>query len=45
MDEAARTGQSYEPRSRFVMEGLRSGCYSSQFGGTARGDAELSLVD
>ncbi|MBR1497408.1 MAG: Gfo/Idh/MocA family oxidoreductase [Oscillospiraceae bacterium] len=44
MDEAARTGTTYQPQSRFVMEGLRSGCYSSQFGGKARGDAELSLV-
>ena len=45
MDEAARTGATYEPQSRFTMEGLKSGCYSSQFGGGMRGDAELSLVD
>lgn len=44
MDEAARTGGSYEPQSRFVMEPLAPGYYSSLFGG-ARGDAERSLMD
>ena len=44
MEEAARTGGTYEPRSRFVMEPLPSGFYSSLFGGM-RGDAERSLMD
>ncbi|MBQ9614264.1 MAG: Gfo/Idh/MocA family oxidoreductase [Lachnospiraceae bacterium] len=45
MDLSAKTGETYYPESRFVMEGLRSGCYSSMFGGAARGDAERSLMD
>ncbi len=45
MDYSARTGQVYEPVSRFVMEGLKSGYYSSMFGGAMRGDAERSLMD
>lgn len=44
MDEAARTGGTYEPRSRFVMEPLRPGYYGSLMGGM-RGDAERSLMD
>lgn len=44
MDEAARTGGCCEPRSRFVMEPLRPGYYSSVLGGM-RGDAERSLME
>ena len=45
MSEAAHTGKTYEPASRFVMEGLPSGHYSTVWGGGARGDAERSLMD
>lgn len=45
MDEAARTGETVRPSSRFTMSGLKSGCYSSVFGGFGRGDAERSLID
>ncbi|MBD5169410.1 MAG: Gfo/Idh/MocA family oxidoreductase [Oscillibacter sp.] len=43
MDEAARTGGTYEPQSQFVMEPLKPGYYSSIMGGM-RGDAERSLM-
>lgn len=43
MDEAAASGKTYEPKARFVMEGLTPGYYSTNGGG--RGDAERSLMD
>ena len=45
MDIAAQTGSVYVPESACTMEGLKPGFYSSMFGGTARGDAEYSLMD
>ena len=45
MDLAADTDTVYETKSRFVMEPLKSGYYSSLFGGGMRGDAEFSLID
>ncbi len=45
MDRSAATGETYFPQSRFVMEGLKAGFYSSMFGGALRGDAERSLMD
>ena len=45
IDESARTGGTYEPVSRFTMDPLREGFYSSVFGGYGRGDAERSLID
>ena len=44
MEEAARTGETVCPRSRFVMEPLEPGYYSSLMGGM-RGDAERSLMN
>lgn len=43
MEESARTGSAYEPKSRFRMDPLVSGYYSTN--GGARGDAERSLMD
>ena len=43
MDEAAATGRTVEPASRFVMEGLAPGYYSMN--GGMRADAERSLMD
>ena len=45
IDCSARTGETYEPVSRFTMDALREGYYSSVFGGYARGDAERSIID
>lgn len=43
MDEAAATGKAVETKTRFVMEGLTPGYYSTS--GGMRGDAERSLMD
>ncbi len=43
MDQSAVTGETYRPMSRFEMEPLRSGYYSTAWGN--RGDAERSLVE
>ena len=43
MDESAGTGLTYEPQSRFTMDPLTSGYYSSVDG--TRLDAERSLMD
>ena len=43
MDEAAATGMTYEPASRFAMEGLTPGYYSGS--ATSREDAERSLMN
>ena len=45
LDIAAATGAVYRPESTFTSAPLKPGFYSSIFGGHARGDAELSLVD
>ena len=45
MDIAADNDTTYFTKSRFVMEPLKSGYYSTLFGGGMRGDAELSLVE
>ncbi len=43
MEEAARTGETFYPQSRFVMEPLEPGHYGSL--GGIRGDAERSLMN
>lgn len=43
LDEAAQTGMTYKMKSHCEMEPMRSGYYSTQFGGKSRGDAERSL--
>lgn len=45
LDEAARTGSTYQMTSHAEIRPLTPGYYSSMYGGTARADAELSLVD
>ena len=45
MEQAAETGETVYPQSRFVMKALKSGYYSTTFGGAARGDAERSLME
>ena len=45
MIESARTGHAVAVESRFELRPLPAGYYSTMFGGTARADAELSLVD
>ena len=45
IDEAARTGTTYEVQSRCEVAPLKSGYYSSVFNGAGRGDAERSLID
>ena len=45
MEEAATTGRTVEPQSRFEMKPLAPGHYSSMFGGALRADAEASLVE
>ncbi|MDR0929324.1 MAG: Gfo/Idh/MocA family oxidoreductase [Oscillospiraceae bacterium] len=45
LDEAARTGMTYEMQSSCQVKPLRSGFYSSMDSRKLRGDAERSLVD
>lgn len=45
MEEAAATGKTVEPASRFDMKPLAPGYYSSFMGGSGRADAERSLMD
>jgi predicted dehydrogenase len=45
LDEAARTGATYEMQSRCEVAPLKSGYYSTLDSGKVRGDAERSLMD
>ncbi|MBE5814307.1 MAG: Gfo/Idh/MocA family oxidoreductase [Clostridiales bacterium] len=45
LDETARTGGVYHMTSTFTSEPVKPGIYSTMWGGGARADAELSLVD
>ena len=45
MEEAAATGKTVEPASRFDMKPLAPGYYSAFMGGNGRADAERSLMD
>ena len=45
LDEAIRTGSTYEVQSRCEVAPLQSGYYSTVFNGGGRGDAERSLID
>jgi hypothetical protein len=45
LDETARTGGVYTMTSTFTCPPLKAGIYSTMWGGGARADAELSLVD
>lgn len=45
LDETAASGGVYRMTSTFTCEPLKAGIYSSMWGGGARADAELSLVD
>lgn len=45
LDTAAANGSAYRMTSTFTCEPLKSGVYSTMWGGGARADAELSLVD
>ena len=45
IDEAIRSGATYEMESRCTVKPLKSGYYSSCFNGSARADAERSLID
>ena len=45
MSEAARTGQTYVPRSRCEVPPVKPGYFCSAGGGFARTDAERSLID
>ncbi len=45
LDETARTGGVYRMTSTFTCPPLKAGIYSTMWGGGARADAELSLVD
>lgn len=45
MDEAAKTGTTYETKSRFIMKPLESGYFSTAMHGQMRSDAERSLVE
>ncbi|MDR0896604.1 MAG: Gfo/Idh/MocA family oxidoreductase [Oscillospiraceae bacterium] len=45
LDEAARTGATYEMESRCEVAPLKSGYYSTLDSGKVRGDAERSLID
>lgn len=45
MEEAARTGKTVCPQSRFEMKPLAPGHYCAFLGGAVRADAEASLVD
>lgn len=45
LDETAASGGVYRMTSTFTCQPLKAGVYSSMWGGGARADAELSLVD
>ena len=45
IDEAVRTGRTYEVQSRCDVRPLKSGFYSSTFNGGGRADAERSLME
>ena len=45
LDRTAETGGVYRMTSTFTCQPLKSGIYSTMWGGGARADAELSLVD